>query len=43
MLEALKAKISVDVFYILTDSETWAGKTHPKEALNLYRGERTGD
>ena len=28
-------------FCILTDSETWAGKVHPKEALNQYR-ERTG-
>jgi 60 kDa SS-A/Ro ribonucleoprotein len=41
MLDALKAKIPVDVFCILTDSETWAGKMHPKEALNQYR-ERTG-
>ena len=41
MLDALKAKIPVDVFCILTDSETWAGKVHPKEALNQYR-ERTG-
>jgi len=37
MLDALKAKIPVDVFCILTDSETWAGKVHPKEALNQYR------
>jgi len=36
MLDALKAKIPVDVFGILTDSETWAGKVHPKEALNQY-------
>ena len=41
MLDALKAKIPVDVLGILTDSETWAGKVHPKEALNQYR-ERTG-
>jgi len=41
MLDALKAKIPVDVFCILTDSETWAGKMHPKEALIRYR-EQTG-
>jgi len=41
MLDALEAKIPVDVFCILTDSETWAGKIHPREALKRYR-ERTG-
>jgi len=31
MLEALKAKISVDVCYILTDSETWQAKRIPRK------------
>ena len=33
MLDALEKKIPVDVFVILTDSETWAGPVHPAEAL----------
>ena len=39
MLDALEKKIPVDVFVILTDSETWAGKVHPTEALRKYRQE----
>jgi 60 kDa SS-A/Ro ribonucleoprotein len=27
----------VDVFAIYTDSETWAGKIHPAQALRQYR------
>ena len=39
MLDALEKKIPVDVFVILTDSETWAGPVHPTEALRKYRQE----
>ena len=39
MLDALEKKIPVDVFVILTDSETWAGPIHPTEALWKYRQE----
>ena len=39
MLDALEKKIPVDIFVILTDSETWAGKVHPTEALRKYRQE----
>ena len=39
MLDALEKKIPVDVFVILTDSETWAGPIHPAEALRKYRQE----
>jgi 60 kDa SS-A/Ro ribonucleoprotein len=41
MLEALKHQWPVDLFVIYTDSETWAGKVHPSQALRQYR-ERTG-
>jgi 60 kDa SS-A/Ro ribonucleoprotein len=41
MLEALKHRWPVDLFVIYTDSETWAGKVHPSQALRQYR-ERTG-
>ena len=37
MLDALEKKIPVDVFVILTDSQTWAGPVHPTEALRQYR------
>lgn len=37
MLYALQRQIEADVFVILTDSETWAGKVHPTEALRQYR------
>lgn len=37
MLWATENKIPVDVFYILTDNETWAGNVHPCQALNEYR------
>ena len=39
MLDALEKKIPVDCFVVLTDSETWAGPTHPTEALRKYRQE----
>ena len=41
MLWALKHRVPVDVFVVLTDSETWAGKIHPVQALRQYR-EQTG-
>jgi 60 kDa SS-A/Ro ribonucleoprotein len=41
MLDALARNIAVDVFVVLTDSETWAGAVHPVQALKQYR-ERTG-
>src|SRR4029077_16969099 len=37
MLDALKKKMPIDVFVIYTDSETWAGYTHPTVALQRYR------
>jgi 60 kDa SS-A/Ro ribonucleoprotein len=41
MLWALEHKVKVDAFVVYTDSETWAGKVHPTEALRRYR-EATG-
>jgi 60 kDa SS-A/Ro ribonucleoprotein len=41
MLWALKHCVEADVFVVYTDSETWAGKVHPVQALRDYR-ERTG-
>ena len=38
---ALKAGLVIDVFYIYTDSETWSGKIHLSQALQLYR-QKTG-
>lgn len=40
MLYALEKGLDVDAFYVYTDSETWAGKVHPVQALRQYR-ERT--
>jgi 60 kDa SS-A/Ro ribonucleoprotein len=37
MIHALNEKIEVDVFVIYTDSETWAGKMQPVQALQKYR------
>ncbi len=37
MIDALKKKIPVDCFIILTDNETWKGKIHPSKALIDYR------
>ncbi len=37
MLWALEKKVKVDAFVIYTDSETWAGKMHPSQALRRYR------
>jgi 60 kDa SS-A/Ro ribonucleoprotein len=41
MIYASERKISVDVFMVLTDSETWAGDIHPVQALKQYR-QKTG-
>lgn len=41
MLYAAANNVPVDVFVVLTDSETWAGSVHPHEALKRYR-QRTG-
>src|ERR1051325_11269877 len=37
MLHAAKHNLAVDVFVVLTDSETWYGKQHPSLALRDYR------
>lgn len=37
MVEALKNKTELDSFEIYTDSETWAGRSHPVQALKAYR------
>jgi len=37
VLDALKRQINVDVFVVITDSETWAGEIHPSQALQEYR------
>jgi 60 kDa SS-A/Ro ribonucleoprotein len=41
MLYALEHRLAIDLFVVLTDSETWAGTIHADEALRRYR-ERTG-
>lgn len=41
MLHALEQEKKVDVFVVITDNETWSGKTHPMKALQTYR-EQTG-
>ena len=41
MLHALKRGLKVDAFVVYTDNETWAGSTHPVQALRQYRA-RTG-
>jgi 60 kDa SS-A/Ro ribonucleoprotein len=33
----LRRGLKVDAFVVLTDSETWAGATHPVQALREYR------
>ncbi len=37
MLWAAKQRVPVDVFVVYTDNETWAGKVHPRVALERYR------
>ncbi len=41
MLHALERGLKVDAFVVYTDSETWAGKIHPVQALREYRA-KTG-
>lgn len=37
MIYAKENKIPADIFVVYTDSETWAGKIHPSQALKEYR------
>jgi len=37
MIWATENKVPVDLFCVYTDSETWAGKMHPVQALHEYR------
>jgi len=37
MVWAADNKVPIDVFCVYTDSETWAGKIHPVQALRAYR------
>ena len=37
MLWALEKKVPVDTFIVVTDSETYAGRMHPSQALVQYR------
>ena len=41
MIYALENNLKFDAFVVYTDSETWAGKIHPVEALKMYR-KKTG-
>lgn len=41
MIWAAERDMQVDTFLLYTDSETWAGKIHPKQALDAYR-QKTG-
>jgi 60 kDa SS-A/Ro ribonucleoprotein len=35
--DAINRKLEVDGFVLITDSETWAGDTHPAQQLRRYR------
>ena len=37
MTWALENKIQVDTFVVMTDNETWSGRSHPVQALEKYR------
>lgn len=37
MIDALEKRMPVDLFVVYTDSETWAGRIHPVQALKNYR------
>ena len=39
MLDAIKRKMPVDCFIVITDNETWAGSVHPADAIRQYRTE----
>lgn len=41
MLYALDNNLEIDTFTVYTDSETWAGRMHPSQALDKYR-QKTG-
>lgn len=41
ILDALNHNLAVDAFIVYTDSETWAGKIHPVQALREYH-KKTG-
>lgn len=41
MIYAMEKNLEVDAFVVYTDSETWAGRIHPHEALEHYR-KKTG-
>jgi 60 kDa SS-A/Ro ribonucleoprotein len=41
MLHAIERGIDIDTFVVYTDSETWAGRIHPSQALQQYR-DKTG-
>jgi len=43
MLWAREHEVDVSAFITYTDSETWAGKIHPTQALRQYRSELVGD
>lgn len=43
MIWAREHDINVSAFITYTDSETWAGKIHPSQALRQYRSEFVGD
>lgn len=36
-IKSNRKPLNVDAFVIITDNETWAGKIHPHEALEMYR------
>lgn len=40
---AMKHKMKLDAFVIMTDSETYGGSSHPTQALNQYRQKFTKD
>ena len=41
MVYATQHNIEVDTFVVITDNKTWAGRIHPKQALDRYR-DKTG-
>ncbi|HEX5222119.1 MAG TPA: TROVE domain-containing protein [Verrucomicrobiae bacterium] len=43
MIWARESEVNVSAFITYTDSETWAGKIHPSQALRQYRSEFVGD
>lgn len=41
MLYAIKNSLDIGTFIVYTDSETWAGDTHPSQALTMYNKDRS--